>query len=78
MMEWIKATAETMPPDGETVFVTIRSKKDQNFKIIREDVFWDEKKKSWLWADNWAGDITMFGDDMEVTHWMKKPEPAEG
>lgn len=74
-MAWIKVTPETMPPDMEPVFITVRSKRDHDFKDVMKDVFWNETERCWRWSDG-NGDLAVLDNCMEVTHWMAYPKPA--
>ena len=75
-MDWIKVTPETMPPDKKPVMVTVRSKTNPSFTDFMKDVAWySDNGGAWGWDE--GEDCTVFlDDDMEVTHWMPYPEPA--
>ena len=71
---WI-SVSQKMPKNMEPVMVTVRSKKDPNFKDIMKDMLWNEAESEWCWEEK---DCYIFMDEnMEVTHWMPYPEPAE-
>ena len=75
MMNWIKCT-DSMPPDMEPVIVTVRA--DDGGKQTWVDVRYNPEYQEWeqlsdISGDYWEG----LGNDCEVTHWMRYPEPAE-
>ena len=71
---WVSAS-QKMPNNMEPVMATVRSKKDNNFKDIMKDMLWNEAESEWCWEE---ADCYIFLDEnMEVTHWMPYPEPAE-
>lgn len=74
-MDWIKVT-QAMPPSMEPVIVTVQSKTDRAFKDIMKDVRWDSDKSEWCFEDGPEQFVPIY-ENMEVTHWMPYPEPAE-
>lgn len=74
-MDWIKVT-DRLPKDGELVIATVRSKKDLSFKDIMKDVSYIKECGEWGWDDG-ADCIILLDENMEVTHWMPYPAPAE-
>ncbi len=73
-MDWIKATPQTMPPDGQDVIVTINGK-------VKKHIVFGVYRKNGKWRADYEFDeddiyVHYYSDD-EVTHWMPYPEPAE-
>lgn len=73
LMDWIKVTPETMPPDMEPVMVTVKGKLGSD---IMKDVVWEQKSNGWAYDDG-ADCLIYLDENLKVTHWMPYPEPAE-
>ena len=70
-MKWIKVS-EQMPPDYETVLVTIV---DRGKKWTGVQYRWNPEDKKWEWAYEAGSDY--WEDAQEtITHWAPYPEPA--
>ena len=82
-MDWIKVTPETMPPDMEPVMVTAFHRglvvdAEPGEKFVSYDVRWNEKLQAWE-VQEWnicEMEWTTW-HDLEITHWMPVPKPAE-
>lgn len=72
MMAWIKCT-DRMPPDMEPVTVTVKGK---HGKDIMKDVVWSAQNGGWAYDDG-SDCLVYLDDNLEVTHWMPYPDPAE-
>lgn len=72
-MDWVKVTPETMPPNGECVFVTALNEYDGQKMVIGEVAYTDGE---WKLARMDDEDIFLpFG--LTITHWAHYPAPAE-
>ena len=82
MMAWIKYT-DRMPPDMEPVIVTAFHRgfvvdAEPGEKFVSHDVRWNEKLQAWE-VQEWnicEMEWTTW-HDLEITHWMSMPRPAE-
>ena len=72
-MNWLKVTPETMPPDMEPVIVTVKGKCG---KDIMKDVVWSAQNGGWAYDDG-SDCLVYLDDNLEFTHWMPYPDPAE-
>lgn len=78
MMDWIKVTPETMPPDMETVIVTVKIPENGKHKDKERKEVWAEiylENGSWMYDAN-DGEHEIW-DKAVVTHWMPMPKAAE-
>lgn len=77
MMDWIKVTPETMPPDMEPVMVTVKragkKKVLSNYRYLKEYEAWQFQDKMF---EEWTPMNSVFRG-MTVTHWKPMPSPAE-
>lgn len=73
-MDWIKVTPDTMPPDMETVIVTILQSNGE--KIVCPFARYIAQNKEWYWAFNDEFYSGVSGDWI-ITHWMPYLTPAE-
>ena len=78
-MDWIKCT-DRMPPDMEPVIATVivheirlSFKRGKSTKQLRYNTIDCE----WEYMNEYLGEWVDVGNDIEVTHWMPWPEPAE-
>lgn len=72
--QWIKVTPETMPPDDDTVIVTVEHPSGDRY--IYTEARFDKDRGKWEWPYEAGAD---YWEDIEekVTHWMPFPKPAE-
>ena len=78
MMDWIKVTPETMPPDMEPVIVTVKIPENGKHKDKERKEVWAEiylENGSWMYDAN-DGEHEIW-DKAVVTHWMPMPKAAE-
>lgn len=68
MMDWIKVTPETMPPDMEKVLLTFNG--ETTTGRYNKDTGYIEHLQ-------YTGGYSEFYPQSGVTHWMPLPEPAE-
>lgn len=79
MMEWVKISPDTMPPDMEPLIVSVR----QDFgsgeigKCVSQNVRYRTKNGWEYLVDSYNNKWSDFRNSNEITHWMKIPEPAQ-
>lgn len=71
---WIKVTPDTMPPDDDTVMVTVEFPGGDRY--MYPEARFDKDRGKWEWPYEAGAD---YWEDIKekVTHWMPHPKPAE-
>lgn len=76
-IRWTKVTPDTMPPEEETIIVTIKDSNGRKY-VSTEAKFRPESVIGKWWTYNFTSEsFEPIYDSETVTHWMRDIEPAE-